>query len=65
MHCKDNMNGVIGAIDTTEACHSCNDSKFNRNYTQFQIYLSSMKIATTWGPEVTRRSHGWAQEVGG
>ena len=58
MRCKDNMKGVIGAIDTTEACHSCHNSKFNRNYTQLQIYLSSMKIATTRGLEVTRMSHG-------
>ena len=66
MCCTDNMKGVIGAVETNQACHSCHNSKFNRNYTEFQIYLSSsMKIGTTRGPEVTRRSHGWAHEVGG
>ena len=31
--------------------------------TELQIYLSSVKIATTRGLEVARMSHGWAQEV--
>ena len=54
---------VIAAFNLAHSCHSCYPWRLNGNH-RVSDFLSSMKIGTTRGLEVTRMSHGWAHQAG-